>query len=139
MICLQSRSFITPADSFCSHSRRHSAHFWISRRESIKITVFGILSGVGKPTVMAYRRTKNRLVNLFVVRGWIVSTINLISGLSTDDRKNSQLAWKPVIFLAISNVIWSKVAEQPNQGTSPPSLRRRRESCAYCGRIPLPP
>jgi hypothetical protein len=114
---------MTPDDSFCSHPRRHSAHFWISRRESIKITVFGILSGVGKPFVIASRRIKNRLVNLFVVRGWIISTINLISGLSTDDRKNSQLAWKPVIFLAISNVFWSKVAEQPNQGTSPPNLR----------------
>src|SRR5258706_1706475 len=122
---------MTPDDSFCSHPRRHSAHFWISRRESIKITVFGILSGVGKLSVIASKRTKNRLVNLFAVRGWIISTINLISVLSSDDRKNSQLASKPVIFLAISNVVRSNVAEQPNQGTSRPNLRRRRESCAY--------
>jgi hypothetical protein len=86
----------------------------MSRRESIKITVFGILSGVGNPSVLACKRMKNRLVNLFFVRGGIVSTINLISGLSTDDRKNSQVGWKPVIFLAISSVVWSKVAEQPN-------------------------
>src|SRR6266498_2443489 len=122
MICLQSRSFMAPADSLCSHKRKHSAHFWISRPESIKITVFGIFSGVGDPFVIAFCRTKKRLVNLFVVRGSIVSTINLISGLSTEVRKNSQLAWKPIIFLAVSNVARSKVAEQPNQGIRAPNL-----------------
>ena len=121
-----------------SQSRKHSAHFCISRRESMKITVFGIFSSVGNPFVIASCRTKKRLVNLFVVRGSMVSTINLISGLSIEVRKNSQLVWKPVIFLAVSNVTLSKVAEQPNQGIRGPNLRRRRESCPYCGRIPLP-
>src|SRR5258707_14101111 len=108
MICLQSRSFITPAESFLSHSRRHSAHFWMSRRESIKITVFGILSGVGNPSVLACKRMKNRLVNLFFVRGGIVSTIKLIFCLLTEDLKKLQVGWKPCIFLSKSTVVWAK-------------------------------
>jgi hypothetical protein len=86
---------------------------------------------------MASCRTKRRVVNFFVVRGSILSTINLISGLSTEVRKNSQFSVKPVIFFAMFSVALSKIAEQLNQGMAP-SRRRRRDSCAYCDRIPLP-
>src|SRR5437667_7355297 len=110
----------------------------MSLRESMKIIVLGIFSGVSDPLVIASCKTKKRLVNFVAVCGGIVSTINLTSGLSTEDRKKAQLAWKPVIFVAISNVSLSKVAEQPNQGIFAPNLRRRTESCANCGRKPLP-